>query len=75
MIAAGFGVFLSSLASANRALPYTIGVAFDLVAAVLFLHVFLAFPSGRLEGRVERALVGIAYFTALGLQLVGMVLG
>ena len=75
MIAAGFGVFLSSLASANRALPYTIGIAFDLVAAVLFLHVFLAFPSGRLEGRVERALVGIGYFTALGVQLVGMVLG
>ena len=75
MIAAGFGVFLSSLASADRALPYTIGVVFDLVAAVLFLHVFLAFPSGRLEGRVERALVGIGYFTALGLQLVGMVLG
>ena len=75
MIAAGFGVFLSSLTSANRALPFTIGVAFDLGAAVLFLHVCLAFPSGRLEGPWERALVGVGYVTAIGLQLVGMALG
>jgi signal transduction histidine kinase len=75
MIAAGFGVFLSSLTASNRALPYTIGIAFDLAAAVLFLHVFLAFPSGRLEGRLERILVGAGYFTAFVLQLVGMVLG
>jgi signal transduction histidine kinase len=75
MIAAGFGVFLSSLTASNHALPFTIGVAFDLGAAVLFLHVCLAFPSGRLEGPWERAVVGIGYFTAIGLQLVGMALG
>jgi hypothetical protein len=75
MIAAGFGVFLSSLTAANRALPYTIGIAFDLAAAVLFLHVFLAFPSGRLEGRLERILVGAGYLTAFALQLVTMALG
>jgi hypothetical protein len=60
MIAAGFGVFLSSLTAANHALPYTIGIAFDLGAAVLFLHVCLAFPSGRLEGPWEQALVGVS---------------
>jgi signal transduction histidine kinase len=75
MIAAGFGVFLSSLASANGALPFTIGIAFDLTAAVLFLHVVLAFPGGRLEGRFDRALVGAGYITAFAVQLVGMVLG
>jgi signal transduction histidine kinase len=75
MIGAGFGVFLSSLTSANLAVPYTIGVAFDLAAAVLFLHVFLAFPGGRLDGRLERTLVAAGYFTAFGVQLVGMVLG
>jgi signal transduction histidine kinase len=74
MIGAGFGVFLSSLTAANQPIPFTIGVAFDLGAAVLFLHVCLAFPSGRL-GPWERALVGIGYFTAIGLQLVGMALG
>jgi signal transduction histidine kinase len=75
MIAAGFGVFLSSLTAANQALPFTIGVMFDLGAAVLFLHVCLAFPGGRLDGPWERALVGVGYFTAIGVQLVGMALG
>ncbi len=75
MVIAGFAIFLSSLSSANVAVPYTIGVAFDLLPAVLFLHVFLAFPSGRLERPAERALVGAGYVTAFGAQLVGMALG
>jgi signal transduction histidine kinase len=75
MIAAGIGTFLASLSSANAPAIYTVGIAFDLAAAVLFLHVFLAFPEGRLRSGVERALLGAAYFTAFGLQLVGMALG
>jgi signal transduction histidine kinase len=75
MVAAGFATFLSSLGWANAALPHTIGQAFDLIPAVLFLHVFLAFPSGRLEHRFERALVAAGYVTAFGLELVGMALG
>lgn len=75
MIAAGVAWFLTSLSSANLAIPFTIGIAFDLLPPVLFLHVFLAFPSGRLERWYERALVLTGYFTALGLQLVGMALG
>jgi signal transduction histidine kinase len=75
MIVAGVASFLASLSSANVAAVFTVGIAFDLVAAVVFLHVFLAFPSGRLEGIVERSLIVAAYFTAFGLQLVGMALG
>jgi signal transduction histidine kinase len=75
MVAAGYGMFLSSLQWANWALPYTIGLAFDLLPAVLFLHVFLAFPSGRLERPAERILVSAGYFAAVGLQLVKMLLG
>jgi signal transduction histidine kinase len=75
MVAAGFGIFLSSFTWANLALPLTIGQAFDLLPAVLFLHVFLSFPTGRLESPFERALVGAGYVTALGLQFVGMMLG
>jgi signal transduction histidine kinase len=75
MVATGFFFFLSSLSTANAALPYTVGIAFDLFSACLFLHLFLAFPTGRLYGWFERALVGTAYFVAFGLQLVGMVLG
>ena len=59
----------------TNALPYTIGLLFDLLPAVIFLHVFLAFPSGRLERRPERWLVGVGYFVAVGFQLAKMLLG
>ena len=75
MIAAGFGMALSSLSWANTSLPATIGQAFDLLPAALFLHVYLAFPSGRLERPFARALVAAGYVVAFGLQLVGMLLG
>ncbi len=75
MIVAGFTMFLSSLAWANAAGPHTVGQAFDLVPAAVFLHVFLAFPSGRLEHAFERALVAACYLAAFGLELVGMALG
>jgi signal transduction histidine kinase len=75
MIAAGFAIFLSSLGWANSALPHTIGQAFDLLPAIVFLHVFLAFPTGRLEHPLERVLVGVGYFTAFGLEIVGLMLG
>ena len=75
MVAAGFTFFLSILSWSNASVPYTVGIFFDLVPAALYIHVFLAFPTGRLERLVDRWLVGIAYFVALGLQLVGLLLG
>jgi signal transduction histidine kinase len=75
MVAAGFVNFLATLDWASAAVPYTIGVALDLLAPVLFLHVFLAYPSGRLSGRLERAIVVGAYAAAIGVGLVRMMLG
>jgi signal transduction histidine kinase len=75
MVAAGFVNFLGTLDWASAPVPYTIGVALDLLAPVLFLHVFLAYPSGRLRGRLERAIVAGAYAAAVGVGLVRMVLG
>ena len=75
MMLAGTAWFLSTLASANLAIPYTIGIVFDLVPGVVFLHVVLAFPNGRLERPVERALVAVGYATAFGVHLIGMTLG
>jgi signal transduction histidine kinase len=75
MVAAGFAIFLSTLAWANRALPATVGQAFDLLPAVLFLHLFLAYPTGRLRRRIERIVVGTGYVVAFGVELVGMLLG
>jgi signal transduction histidine kinase len=75
MIVAGFTMFVSSLGWANAALPHTIGQAFDLVPAILLLHIFLAFPTGRLERPFERVLVAAGYVAAFGAELVGMALG
>src|ERR1044071_9114968 len=75
MVAAGFTFFVSVLSWSNASVPYTLGIFFDLVPAALYIHVFLAFPSGRLERRIDRWVVGAAYFVALGLQLAGLLLG
>jgi signal transduction histidine kinase len=75
MVAAGFVNFLATLDWAHAAVPYTIGVALDLLAPVLFLHVFLAYPTGRLAGRLERTIVAGAYAAAVGVGLVRMMLG
>ena len=53
----------------------TIGQLCDLLAAALLLHVFLAYPSGRLGSQIERVVVVTAYVAALGLQLVILMLG
>jgi signal transduction histidine kinase len=75
MVAAGFVNFLATLDWATAEVPFTIGIALDMLAPVLFLHVFLAYPSGRLLGSSEQVIVVGAYLAAIGLGLVRMVLG
>jgi signal transduction histidine kinase len=74
MIAAGFATLLSSLSAANSNFVSTIGRAFDLVPFAVFMHVFLAFPTGALRSRGERLLVGATYAVA-SLHVVGLLLG
>jgi signal transduction histidine kinase len=75
MLLAGFTMFVSNLAWTNIGVLHTIGQACDLLPAALLLHLFLAYPTGRLEGSFDRALVQFTYVTAFGLELVGMLLG
>lgn len=75
MIAGGFAIGLSTLQFDRQDHLYTAGAVFDILPAAIFLHVFLAFPDGRLRSRFERVLVAGAYVSALGLQLVKMALG
>jgi signal transduction histidine kinase len=75
MVAAGFVNFLGTLDWSTSDVLYTLGVALDLLPPLLFLHVFLAYPSGRLVARRERAIVAGAYAVGLGLGLARMVLG
>jgi signal transduction histidine kinase len=75
MVVAGFAPLISSLRVVNTDIPHTIGDGLRLLPVVLFLHVFLAYPSGRLQGRFERALVASAYSAVLGLSLLRLILG
>jgi hypothetical protein len=75
MIAAGFATFISTLSLASGDLLSTIGQTADLLPPVLFLHVFFAFPGGRLERRFEQVLVAAGYVVGFGFTLVVMTLG
>ncbi|MFB4270475.1 sensor histidine kinase [Nonomuraea sp. GTA35] len=75
MVVTGFSSLASMLYPSGNAVAHTIGQALDLLPLVLIVHVFLAFPTGRLAGRLERALLGVGYVAATGVQLAVMVLG
>jgi signal transduction histidine kinase len=75
LILAGFVTQLSVLQWTSLPLLNTVGQLSDLLVAALWLHVFLAYPTGRLAGRTERAVVIIGYVAAVGLQVVILMLG
>jgi len=75
MVAAGFVIGLTSSHWTDSGLPYTISWALDFLPAAIFLHVYLAFPTGLLHSPVDRAVVIAGYVTALGLQIVAVLIG
>ena len=64
MVAVGFGVFIGSLGEANYRVPYTLGALFGSLFIATFIHLLLAYPSGRLISRKARVLVIAGYVTA-----------
>ena len=75
MVATGMICFLVTLSWTTSDVPFTIGQMLDKLPTALFLHVFLAFPTGRLNGGLEKGIVAVAYATALLLEPVRMVVG
>jgi hypothetical protein len=75
LIMAGFVTQLSVLQWTSQPLLNTVGQLCDLLVAAVWLHVFLAYPTGRLAGRAERVVVIIGYVAAVGLQIVILMLG
>jgi len=63
LLLCGFGlaVLASLLVIADEPLPYLVSRVADPLAVAVFIHLLLAFPSGRLEGRAARAVVAAAY--------------
>jgi signal transduction histidine kinase len=75
MVATGFCSLTSALFRSDNGVLHTIGQALDLLPLIMMVHVFLAFPAGRLSGRLERVLLAVGYVAATGMQLVVMMLG
>jgi signal transduction histidine kinase len=69
MTAVGFAWFGQTLSAANSEVPFTIGIALDSLFPAVAVHLLLAFPTGRLEGRAERWVVAWGYFVATVLQV------
>jgi signal transduction histidine kinase len=70
MVAAGFVPALSRLAEAHSAVLQVIGESLLLLPPLVFIHVFLAYPSGRLVRRFDRIVVITGYSVFVGLDLV-----
>jgi PAS domain S-box-containing protein len=64
MVAVGFGVLIGVLGEANHSIPYTLGALFGSLFIAAFVHLLLAYPSGRLLSRRARVLVGAGYTIA-----------
>jgi hypothetical protein len=61
MITLGFAWFMSLLVYSSVSPLYTVGLFFRALFIAVLGHLLFAFPSGRLEGRLRRAIVVAAY--------------
>jgi signal transduction histidine kinase len=75
MVLTAFAWFASLLTVANDPALYTVGEAVQYAFIVGFVYLVLAFPSGRLQTRLDRALVAAALALGIGLQLAAMLFG
>jgi signal transduction histidine kinase len=65
MVAVGFGVLAGSLFEANHSFPFTLGTLLGSLFIAIFVHLLLAYPSGRLISPLGHWLVIAAYATAV----------
>ena len=64
MVTAGFGTVPNFLVWSDNDFLFTVGVATQFLPPALYLHLFLAFPSGRLSHALDRVIVCTAYGAA-----------
>ena len=61
MVATGFAWYFVVAGNTEPAVLWTLGQSFSNLFVATAIHLLLAFPSGRLETALDRAVVGIAY--------------
>jgi signal transduction histidine kinase len=64
MVALGFAYCLSGLIVTTQPWPFIAGLALIALPYAVLFHILLAFPTGRVQSRGARVLVGLAYFFA-----------
>ena len=69
MTAVGFTWFLEALSSSNNEVVFAIGALSSALPFAFLIHLLVTFPSGRLETRLQKALVGTTYFITTVAQL------
>ena len=72
MTLVGFVWFLAALVASDDRGLFAIGGLFGALPYALLLHMLVAFPSGRLETKWERILIGVAYFDTTVIQVLGV---
>ena len=72
MVFTGFAWFCSLLMLAHDSPLFTIGAAMQVVYIAGFAYVVVSFPSGRLDGRAERLVIGAAVFLVAVVQVVSL---
>ena len=70
MVAVAFAWLLNSLGGSESGYVFVFGFAFGTLAWGFLIHLIVSFPNGRLEGRLERAVVAVTYFGVTVPQIV-----
>jgi signal transduction histidine kinase len=71
----GLAWFGAQLVESNTPLLYTIGFAIQSLWILGLAWLLLSFPSGRLQTRLDRGLIGVTAALTVGLQLLAMLYG
>ena len=70
MVLVGFTWFIDGVSATNSPWPFTLSVVLGDLFLAIFIHLLVAYPSGRLQGRFERIVVWSAYAAALSARTV-----
>jgi signal transduction histidine kinase len=69
MVAVGFAWFATGVSASDQDLVFTAGIALDALLFALAGHLVLAFPSGHLQTKTERGVVGAGHLVVTVLQV------
>jgi signal transduction histidine kinase len=69
MVAVGFAFLVKGMLASDNSWVFLVGSIFDNLAIVLFIQLLLAFPTGRLDGLLERGIAAGAWVIGIGLQI------